>query len=140
PTILSINGASAALTISNIPFQGPVGAVRMGYIEGQLVVNPPMADMERSDLDLAVAGTEDAILMVEAGAKGVTEDLVLQALDRAHEAIRELCRLQNDLRAEAGVPKTEVAAPQFPEAVSNAVAEWVAQRLDGALYNPDKAG
>jgi polyribonucleotide nucleotidyltransferase len=141
PTILSINGASAALTVSNIPFQGPVGAVRMGFIDGQLAVNPPMADMDRSDLDLVVAGTEDAILMVEAGAKGVSEDLVLQALDRAHEAIRELCRLQNELRAETGsLAKVEVTAPQYPEDVANAVGEWVAQRLDAALYNPDKAG
>src|SRR5215472_7959919 len=70
PTILSINGASAALVISNIPFQGPIGAVRMGYIDGQLVVNPPMSKMAESELDLAVAGTSDAILMVEAGAKG----------------------------------------------------------------------
>jgi polyribonucleotide nucleotidyltransferase len=141
PTILAMNGASAALTISNIPFQGPIGAVRMGYIDGQLVVNPQMSDMDSSDLDLVVAGTEDAILMVEAGAKGVTEELVLQALDRAHEAIRELCRLQNDLRAETGsVAKVETAAPQYPEDVSRAVEEWVAQRLDAALYNPDKAG
>src|SRR5262249_57394395 len=70
PAILSINGASAALTISDIPFQGPIGAVRMGYIDGQLVVNPKLSDMEGSDLDLVVAGTSDAILMVEAGARG----------------------------------------------------------------------
>src|SRR5438105_11272313 len=140
PTILAINGASSALTISDIPFQGPVGAVRMGYIDGQLVVNPPMADMDRSDLDLIVAGTADAILMVEAGAKGVTEELVLEALDRAHEEIRRLCDLQNELRAQVGRPKVEVAAPQYPEDVARAVDEWVAQRIDGALYNPDKAG
>src|SRR6202165_2126369 len=70
PSILSINGASAALTVSNIPFQGPIGAVRMGHIDAQLVVNPAVADMDRSELDLVVAGTRDAILMVEAGAKG----------------------------------------------------------------------
>ena len=140
PTILSINGASAALTISNIPFQGPIGAVRMGYFDGHLVVNPPMADMERSDLDLVVAGTEDAILMVEAGAKGVTEDLVLQALDVAHQEIRKLCALQNDLRGEIGRPKVDVAPPQYPDDVVNAVGEWLAPRIDGAIYNPDKAG
>src|SRR5499427_10394963 len=78
PTILSINGASAALVVSDIPFQGPVGAVRMGYIDGQVVVNPPTSRMsEESELDLAVAGTADAILMVEAGAKGVSEQIVL---------------------------------------------------------------
>src|SRR2546421_2748567 len=73
PSILAINGASAALTVSDIPFQGPIGAVRMGYIDGQLVVNPAVADMDRSELDLVVAGTRDAILMVEAGAKGGSE-------------------------------------------------------------------
>src|SRR5207302_8268881 len=81
PAILSINGASAALTISDVPFQGPIGAVRMGCIDGQLVVNPKTPDMERSELDLVVAGTRDAILMVEAGAKGVSEQLVVDALE-----------------------------------------------------------
>src|ERR1700724_2774576 len=76
PDVAGINGASAALTISDIPFQGPIGAVRVGFIDGQLVVNPPMADMDRSELDLVVAGTRDAILMVEAGARGVTEQVI----------------------------------------------------------------
>ncbi|TMB85921.1 MAG: polyribonucleotide nucleotidyltransferase, partial [Chloroflexi bacterium] len=80
PTILSINGASTALVISDIPWAGPVGAVKMGFIDGALVVNPPMSRMEESDLDLTVAGTSDAILMVEAGAKGVTEQTVVEAL------------------------------------------------------------
>src|SRR5260370_36379879 len=73
PTILSINGASSALVISDIPFAGPVGAVRMGYVDGHVAVNPPMSRMGESELDLVVAGTADVILMVEAGAKGVTE-------------------------------------------------------------------
>jgi polyribonucleotide nucleotidyltransferase len=91
PAILSINGASAALTISEIPFQGPIGAVRMGYVDGQLVVNPKQPDMERSDLDLVVAGTKDAILMVEAGAKGVSEKIVVDALEMAHQTIAQIC-------------------------------------------------
>ncbi|MDQ6922408.1 MAG: polyribonucleotide nucleotidyltransferase, partial [Candidatus Dormibacteraeota bacterium] len=91
PAILSMNGASAALTISDIPFQGPIGAVRVGYIDGQLVVNPPMADMDRSELDLVVSGTRDAILMVEAGARGVTEQIIVEALEKAHEEIGRIC-------------------------------------------------
>src|SRR5438309_5460939 len=85
PVILAINGASAALVISEIPFQGPVGAVRVGYLDGRLVLNPSMSKMEESELDLVVAGTADAILMVEAGAKGVSEQLVVDALALAHE-------------------------------------------------------
>src|SRR2546421_1525974 len=101
PAILSMNGASAALTISDIPFQGPIGAVRVGYIDGRLVINPLVADMDESELDLVVAGTSEAILMVEAGAKGVSEQLVVDALALAHERIKELCALQNELREAA---------------------------------------
>jgi polyribonucleotide nucleotidyltransferase len=112
PAILSINGASAALTISEVPFQGPIGAVRMGYIDGALVVNPKQPDMERSELDLVVAGTADAILMVEAGAKGVTEHLVVEALEMAHQAIGEICRALLELREAVGKPKIEFTAPE----------------------------
>src|SRR5216684_8090478 len=83
PTILSINGASTALVISDIPFGGPVGAVRMGHLDGKITVNPPLSRMGESELDLVVAGTADAILMVEAGAKGVTEQVVIDALAKA---------------------------------------------------------
>jgi polyribonucleotide nucleotidyltransferase len=139
PTILSINGASAALTISEIPFQGPIGAVRMGHLDGRLVVNPPMSRMEESRLDLVVAGTEDAILMVEAGARGVTEDEVVEALDLAHEQIRVFCQAQRGLRDEIGKPKIDFAPPQFPEELGRAVEEYLGPRLDAAVYNADKA-
>ena len=138
--IMSINGASTALTISDIPFQGPVGAVRVGLLEGQLAVNPPMSRMEESELDLVVAGTADAILMVEAGARGVTEQQVVDALDLARAEIRRLCELQLALREEAGKPKYEPPAQQPPGELVEVVGEWLAPRLDDALYNPDKAG
>src|SRR5256885_13951577 len=86
PTILSINGASTALVISDIPFQGPVGAVRMGYLDGHVVVNPPMSQMADSELDLVVAGTADAILMVEAGAQGGREQVGARAVASPGEA------------------------------------------------------
>src|SRR4030081_976560 len=97
PSLPSITGASSALTISEIPFQGPIGAVRMGYIDGQLVVNPKMPDMERSELDLVVAGTKDAILMAEAGAKGVSERVIVDALEMAHSSIAQICQSLSEL-------------------------------------------
>ena len=138
PAILSINGASAALTISDIPFHGPIGAVRMGYIDGELVANPLLADMERSELDLVVAGTRDAILMVEAGAQGVSEQTVVDALEKAHEEIARICAGLEELRSEAGKPKYEFAPPQYDPEIVEAVREFLAPRLDEAAFHPDK--
>jgi polyribonucleotide nucleotidyltransferase len=139
PPILSINGASAALTISEIPFQGPIGAVRMGYIDGQLVVNPKQPDMERSDLDLVVAGTQEAILMVEAGAKEVSEQLLVDALEKAHEAIGVICRALLELREAVGKPKVEFTAPEYDPEIVAAVEKQIAGRLDEAAFGKNKA-
>jgi polyribonucleotide nucleotidyltransferase len=138
PAILSINGASAALTISDIPFQGPIGAVRMGYIDGQLVVNPRLPDMERSDLDLVVAGTSDAILMVEAGAKGVSEQVIVEALEVASDRIADICAALVDLRDACGKPKIEFTPPEHDPEMVAAVAEYLSGRLDEAAFHPDK--
>jgi polyribonucleotide nucleotidyltransferase len=108
PDILAINAASTALVISEIPFPNPISAVRIGYIDGQIVVNPTNAQRDLCDLDLVVAGTPDAIVMVEAGAREVDESVVLDAFEAAHNEIRRLCALQLELRAEAGKPKLEV--------------------------------
>jgi polyribonucleotide nucleotidyltransferase len=102
PTII---GASAALTISDIPFEGPVGACRVGLIEEEFVINPSAEQMEESLLDLRMAGTEDAILMVEAGSREVHEEVILQALQLGHEAIQPLIALQKQMQAEVGKPK-----------------------------------
>ena len=139
PTILSINGASTALVISDIPFQGPVGAVRMGYLDGKVVVNPSMARMAESQLDLVVAGTADAILMVEAGAKGVTEQIVLDALDMAHTEIKNICAAQLELQQQVGQEKREWVPPAYPEQMIEIVGEYLALRLDQVLYKADKA-
>jgi polyribonucleotide nucleotidyltransferase len=139
PTILSINGASTALVISDIPFQGPVGAVRMGYIDGQVVTNPAMSRMGDSELDLAVAGTADAILMVEAGAKGVSEQVVLEALATAHEEIKRICAAQLELRDQVGLEKREWIPNSYPEQMQEIVGEYLALRLDQVLYSADKA-
>jgi len=103
--ILCINGASAALHISPLPFLGPVGAVRIGRLEGRLVVNPTLPEMEESTLDLIVVGTKEGITMVEAGADEVPEDLLLEALDLAQREIQKLCDAQEELREKAGKPK-----------------------------------
>ncbi len=104
--ILCINGASAALMISPLPFSGPVGAVRMGIIDGQLVVNPTLQESEaESTVDLIVVGTRDALTMVEAGADEIPEDTLLEALEIAHEAIRRICEAQEDLARQVGKPK-----------------------------------
>jgi polyribonucleotide nucleotidyltransferase len=139
PAILSMNGASAALTISDIPFQGPIGAVRVGYIDGRLVINPLIADMDRSELDLVVSGTRDAILMVEAGARGVGEQVVVEALELAHEEIGRICQALDELRAEAGKPKLEFTPPQYDPEIVQAVQEYLAPRLDQVAFDPDKA-
>ncbi|HEX2110964.1 MAG TPA: polyribonucleotide nucleotidyltransferase [Gaiellaceae bacterium] len=103
--ILCINGASAALMVSPLPFLGPVGAVRVGLVDGELVVNPSLPDVEGSDLDLIVVGTAEGLTMVEAGADQVPEERLLEALDLAHQEIRKLCEVQEELRRRAGKPK-----------------------------------
>src|SRR3981189_279963 len=119
PTILSINGASTALVISDIPFGGPVGAVRMGLLDGKTTVNPPLSRMGESELDLVVAGTADAILMVEAGAKGVTEQTVLEALEMAHNAIKGICAAQVELQQQVGREKREWIPAMYPPQMLN---------------------
>src|SRR2546423_10020473 len=103
--ILCINGASAALMISPLPFLGPVGAVRIGRIDGELVVNPTLPDLEESTLDLIVVGTKEGLTMVEAGADEVPEDTLLEALDLAHREIVKLCEAQEELRQQVGKAK-----------------------------------
>jgi polyribonucleotide nucleotidyltransferase len=103
--ILCINGASAALMISPLPFLGPIGAVRIGRLDGELVVNPTLEQLDASTLDLVVVGTKDALTMVEAGAEQVPEDTILAALELAHTEIRKICEALEELRAQVGKPK-----------------------------------
>ena len=103
--ILCINGASAALMISPLPFMGPIGAVRIGRIDGELVLNPSLEALDESTLDLIVVGTSEALTMVEAGADEIPEDTILEALELAHAEIRKICEAIEDLRARVGKPK-----------------------------------
>src|SRR5262245_22279730 len=105
PDVLGTVAASAALTISEIPFLGPIGAVRIGRIDGQFVINPTISELANSELDLVVSGTRDAIMMVEAGAKILPEDVMAEAILFGHRAIRPLIDLQEQLREAVGKPK-----------------------------------
>jgi polyribonucleotide nucleotidyltransferase len=141
--ILAMNGVSAALMISDIPLPTPVGAVRIGKIDGNFVVNPAEADLledaeNPSDLDLIVAGTEDAILMVEAGANEIPEAEILDALDIAHAAIKKLCALQRDLAAKVGKEKKEFAPIQVDPEVLEQVRASHGAALDAATQVEDK--
>ena len=137
--ILAMNGASAALMISHVPFAGPVGAVRIGKIDGNFVVNPNEEDLlESSDLDLVVAGSEDAILMVEAGANEISEAEILDALDIAHSAIKKLCALQHELAAKVGKEKTPIEAPKVDEDLLAQVKASHGAALDEATQVQDK--
>jgi polyribonucleotide nucleotidyltransferase len=127
--ILSIIGASAALTISDLPFQGPVGAVRVGLIDGQFVFNPTSSQMEKSLLDLRLAGTQDAIIMVECGANEITEEQMLDALQQGHAAMQAVIELQEKMRAEIGKPKREFPLHVLPAELQPALAEKIGNRI-----------
>src|SRR5215204_2883376 len=105
--VLAINAASAAIMISDIPWGGPVGAVRVGRVNGEFVINPTFAEIETSDLDLRIAGTREAILMVECGANEIPEDVMVQALELGHKSIQPLIDLQFQMQAEVGKSKRE---------------------------------
>jgi polyribonucleotide nucleotidyltransferase len=142
--ILAMNGASAALMISDIPLPTPVGAVRIGKIDGDFVVNPEEESLltdgaeGRSELDLIVAGTEEAILMVEAGANEIPEAEILDALDIAHTAIKKICELQRELAAKVGKEKKVFEAIKVDEAVLDAVRSSHGSELESATQVEDK--
>jgi polyribonucleotide nucleotidyltransferase len=130
--ILGITGASAALMISDIPFPEPVSAVRVGLVEGKLVLNPTFKELEESQLDLVVAATDTNVVMVEAGAREVAESKIVEALEFAHQAIRQLNKLQHDLKARVGKPKRSFPLPQRDEAVVKAVTSAYAEKVKTA--------
>jgi len=139
PDILAMNGASTALTLSGIPFNGPVGAVRVGLVAGQLVANPTKDQQAVSSLDLVIAGTEEAVLMVESGASEVPEETMLEAIAFGHAECRRLARLQVDLAARAGKPRWpfDPNAGRDPELEAR-VRTLTVPKLAAALATPEK--
>jgi polyribonucleotide nucleotidyltransferase len=136
--ILGVTGASAALMISDIPFPEPVSAVRVGQLDGKLVLNPTFQELQESGLDLVVAATDSNIVMVEAGAREVSEKTIVEALEFAHEAIRKLNKLQHDLKARVGKPKRSFPLPQRDEVLAAAVVGLYGERVKTANRTPEK--
>jgi len=140
PDILAMNGASAALCLSGIPFDGPVGAVRVGLVEGKLIANPTTAQKKTSSLELVIAATEDAVLMVEAGASEISEEAMLEAIAFGHAECKKLARAQRDLVQRAGKPRWTVdTAPRDAELKAR-VESLAASKLATALATHEKQG
>jgi polyribonucleotide nucleotidyltransferase len=137
--ILAVNAASAALHISNAPFEGPIGCVRVGMVDGKLMLNPTIQQLLESDLDLVVAGTRDSVMMIEAGANQVTEDLLVEALALAQQGIKEICDAQEELRQAAGRPKIAYVPVVADAAKLAPVVAFLKDQLRAKLRNPDKA-
>ena len=133
PDVCGINGASAALHVSDIPFLGPIGAVRVGLVNGQFVVNPTYNEMRESLLNIMVVGTAEGIVMIESGAKEVKEETVVDAIEFGHAEIKKICAAIDELRKKAGKPKRTVEPPQFDQAYYDDLQKRVGAQLTDAL-------
>lgn len=138
PDILAMIGSSIALTISDIPFNGPTGSVNVGYVDGEYVINPTIAQREKSRLNITVSGTKDAIMMVEAGADILSEEEVLNAILFAHEEIKSICNFIETIREEVGKEKSEVIIKQRDEDLFNSIIEFGKEQIISALRTPNK--
>ena len=133
PEMLALNGASIALTISDIPFDGPIGGVKVGLVDGEIIINPNEEERENSDLDLVVAGSKDAIMMVEASANEVEEAVILEAMDLAHQEIQKMIEVQQKIREEAGKEKEVFVEPTVEAELADEVEDVLAGRLKEAV-------
>jgi len=138
PDVLAIIGASTALTVSDIPFQGPIGAVRVGRIEGEFVINPTRQQQSLSDLDLVIAGVDEGIVMVEGSGREVSEEVLIEGLEVGHRAIREIIALQRDLRETAGKPKLPSATEASDSALVQRVRDMATPWVRDAIRIPEK--
>ena len=138
PEVCAMIGASAALSISDIPFGGPTAAVNVGYVDGRIVINPTEAEREVSDLVLTVAGTEDKIAMIEAGANELPDATMLEAIKMGHEEIKKVCAFIKNMQAEIGKPKFEYTKFEVNEEVYNVIAENFGERMKQDVQTPDK--
>jgi polyribonucleotide nucleotidyltransferase len=138
PDVMAIIGASCALGMSSVPFDGPVGACHVGYIDGELVLNPTLQQMEQSALDLVVASTRKAVVMIEAGAKEVSENLVMQAIEFAHRSNQDLIRLQDEMVSETGQTKEPIPEASASVELSSELQRVLGERLLDALSRSTK--
>lgn len=138
PEIAAMIGASCALTVSDIPFMGPIAGVRVGYVDGAFVINPTEEQRAVSELNLTVAGSHDAVMMVEAGANELSEEVVLDAILFGHAEIRRLVEFQNDIRSACGKEKIVPAIFAVSEELESKVRTYAEERLDAATRNSDK--
>lgn len=138
PEIVAMIGSSIALSISEIPFEGPTGSVLIGMIDGKFIINPTQKEREISDMHLVVSGTKDAIMMVEAGANEIPEDVMLDAIMFAHEHIKELIAFIEEIVAEVGKAKMEVQLYKVSEEVEQEVREYVVDKMKEAIFTKDK--
>ena len=138
PDMLAINGASAALCVSDIPFAGPIGAVRVGRVNGQFVANPTHTEREQSDLDLVYVGTEDDVIMIEGAANEIPEDDFVKALEFAHGHAREMIRAQKELASQVAKPKREMPLLQVNQELLEIAYQVAGGRIEGALYTEGK--
>jgi len=138
PDVMAINGASAALHVSSIPFAGPIGGVRIGRVDGNFIIDPSYAQLTQSDLELVVVGTRDAIVMVEGEAKELPEQTILEAILFAHGRIREIIEAQEELRVKVGKPKLTVTQPQQDPELYAEIKSLVGDRVGQALTTPGK--
>jgi len=139
PDILAVIGGSAVLSISEVPFNGPVGAVSVGYINDEFVLNPTLAQLEYSQLDLVVASTREAVIMVEAGAQEIPESILTQAIEFGHKANQDVIRLQEQLQQTVGKPKHEAHIKEIDPQLTSAVSSIIRDKLEPALFQPEKA-
>ena len=138
PEIAGMIGASCALSISDIPFGGPIAGVKVGRVDGELVINPTEEQRAVSDLNLTVAGSHDAVMMVEAGANELPEEVILEAILFGHKEIQRVVEFQQEIVAACGKEKRQVKLFLAPEELDRAIREYAATRLDEAVRNPDK--
>jgi len=138
PDICALVGASAALALSSIPFYGPISAIHIGYIDDSLVVNPTLPQMEDSLLDLIVSSNSENVVMVEAGAREVSEEILLEAIKMGHEANQEIIELQKELRQNYGKPKVEIEPNELAADISSQIASIVGEQLSQVLEEPEK--
>ena len=138
PDILAMNGASVSLAISDIPWNGPIAAARVGYVDGEYILNPTRTQLEQSKMNLVVAGTEAAVVMVEGRTGELAEEVILEAIFFAHQGIQPLIAMQNRLRDEIGRPKREVVAPEVNETLRARVEEVAAAGMEEVVTTADK--